>query len=231
MYQALAFILALVAAVPAMAQTVRVKVDGASLTLMLPAGHCPLERKNPSDRKVIQAVERLSAKTNRVLILFADCVERAAFRAGTQATLDNFGQYMTPRKGVRTKLAPAAFAQQMTEELKSQGAEVLRGAEADTRERIGTLKLNIRMGETRVLGVLRTDDRAAYLGIVLAGTTDTGASKLTAGVTAFGVVKGRVVLLNLYSRFTEGPIGAETVVKLLDKSTQTFAATAEANRP
>ena len=230
MYQALAFVLALVAAMPALAQTLRVKVDGASLTLTLPAGHCPLERANASDRKVIDAVERLARKTNRVLALFADCTERAAFRAGTQSTLDNFGQYMTPRKGARTTLAPAAFAQRMTEELKSQGAEVLRGAEADTRERIGALKLSIRMGETRMLGVLRTDDRAAYLGIVVGGTTDGGASKLQAGVTAFGAVKGRIVFLNLYSRFTEGPIGAETIIKLLEKSTQTFAATAEANR-
>jgi hypothetical protein len=230
MYQALAFILALVAATPALAQTVRVKVDGASLTLTLPAGHCALERANPSDRRIIEAVERLSRKANRVLVSFADCTERGAFRAGTQPFLDNFGQYMMPRKGARTKLAPAAFAQQLTDYLKSQGAEMLRGAEADTRERIGTLKLGIRMGESRTLGVLRTDERAAYLGVVQSLQTEDGSSKLQVGLTASGVVKGRVVILNIFSRFSEGPIGAETTMKLLEKSTQTFAATAEANR-
>jgi hypothetical protein len=230
MFRALTFIVAVAAATPAIAQTVRVKADGTTLALTLPAGHCPLERANPSDRRIIEAVERLSRKANRVLVSFADCTERGAFRAGTQPFLDNFGQYMMPRKGARTKLAPAAFARQMTDYLKSQGAEVLRGAEADTRERIGTLKLGIRMGETRVLGVLRTDERAVYLGLVQNLTTEDGSGKLQVGMTASGVVNGRVVILNLFSRFTEGPIGAETTIKLLEKSTQTFAATADANR-
>jgi hypothetical protein len=230
MYRALAFFLVLLAAAPAPAQTVRVKAEGTSLTLTLPAGHCPLERANPSDRKIIVAVERLSQKANRVLVSFADCTERGAFRAGTQTYLDNFGQYMMPRKDARTKLAPAAFAQQLSDYFKSQGAEMLRGADADTRERIGTLKLGIRVGESRILGVLRTDERAVYLGLVQSLSADDGASKLQVGVTASGVVKGRVVILNLFSRFSEGPIGAETAIKLLEKSTQTYAATADANR-
>jgi hypothetical protein len=75
MYQAFTLVLALVVALPAAAQTIRVKVDGAPIALMLPAGHCRLERGNPSDRAVIQIVERVSAKTNRVLAVFADCTE------------------------------------------------------------------------------------------------------------------------------------------------------------
>lgn len=230
MYRTLALLFALAAALPAQAQTVRVKVAGVTVTLTLPAGQCLLERGHASDRVVIETVERIVAKSNRLLAAFADCEERAALRAGTQAALDNFGQYMTPRRGNRTKLAPAPFAQQMTEFLKSQGAEVIRGAEADTRERIGTLRLGIAIGNSRMLGVLRTDERASYLGIVQNLSMPDGSSKLQVGLSAFGVVKRRILSLNLYSRFTEGPIGAETTIKLLEKSTQTFAATAEANR-
>jgi len=216
-------------ALPAIAETIRVKVEGITVALALPAGHCPLERRNAADRGVLEVVERIVAKINHVLAAFADCTERDAFRAGTQKMLDNFGQYMMPRRGARTKLAPAAFAQQMTEYFKSQGTEVLRGAEADTRERIGTLKLGIGLGETRTLGVLRTDERASYLGLVQNIKLPDDSSKLQVGVAAFGVVKGRVVTLNLYSRFTEGPLGAETTIKLLEKATQTYAATTDAN--
>lgn len=229
MYQALAFIVAAAVAMPAAAQTIRVKVEGASIALTLPAGHCRLERAKKQDRFILETVERVVAKTNRVLAAFADCAELAAFRAGQQQSLDNYGQYMTPRRDGRTKLAPAAFAQQMTEFLKSQGAEVLRGAEADTRERIGTLRIGIKIGETHMLGVLRTDERASYLGIVQNIKLQDGTNKHQVGVTAAGVVKGRIVTLNLYSRFAEGPIGAETTIKLLEKSTQTFAATADGN--
>jgi len=229
MHQAFAFVLALVLALPAAAQAIRVRIDGASISLVLPAGHCRLERGKASDRHVITTVERVTAKTNRVLAVFADCGELEAFRAGRQATLDNFGQYMTPKKGNRIKLTPAAFAQQMTEFFKSQGAEILRGAEADTRERIGTLRIGIAMGETRMLGVLRTDERASYLGIVQNLKLADGTSKLQVGVSGFGLIKERVVTLNLYSRFTEGPVGAETTMKLLEKATQSFAATTDAN--
>ena len=225
----IALLLAAVAT-PAWPQTIQVEIDGASITLALPAGHCPLERSNEADRVLIETVEKIVAASNRVLASFAECGQRAEYRARKRQVLDDYGQYMTPLRGNRVNLAPADFARQMTDVFKQQGAELMQGAEADTRERIGALKLSIRMGETRMLGVLRTDERASYLGIVVGGTTDAGASKTLAGVTAFGAVKGRMLTLNLYSRFTEGPIGAETIIKLLEKSTQTFAATAEANR-
>jgi len=229
MHRLLALAFAAFAALPASAETIRVKVDGASVALAVPAGHCLLERSHSADRAVIETVERLLAKTHRVLAAFADCAEREAFRAGTQKVLDNFGQYLALRRGGRPKLAPAAFAQQMTEYFKGQGAEVMRGAESDTKERIGTLRLAVKLGDSRTLGVLRTDERASYLGVVQSVGLPDGGSKLQVGVSAFGLLKQRVVTLNLFSRFSEGPIGAETTVKLLDKAAQTYAATAEAN--
>lgn len=229
MVRVIVFLVAVAVAAPVAAQTVRTKVEKVSLTLPLPAGHCRLERGHRVDRRLIQAVERLAAKSNRLLASFADCAERDAFRAGTQKFLDNFGQYMMPRKDARTNMAPAEFARKMAEHFKTQGADVFLGAEADTRERIGALRLNVAIGETRTLGVLRTDERASYLGLVQSLKTDDGSAKLQVGVVAFGVVKGRIVTLNLYSRFSEGPVGAETTVKLLEKAAQSFAALTEAN--
>jgi hypothetical protein len=226
----LAFLFAVAVTLPAAAQEIRTKAEGVSFALPLPAGHCRLERGHRVDRVIVRAVERLAAKSNRVLAGFADCAERDAFRAGTQKYLDNFGQYMMPRKDARTKLAPADFARQMAEYFKKQGADVFQGAEADTRERIGVLRLGIGIGETRRLGVLRTDERASYLGLVQNLKTDDGSTKLQVGVVAFGVVKGRIVTLNLFSRFAEGPIGAETTMKLLEKAAQTFSALTDANR-
>jgi hypothetical protein len=229
MIKRLGLLVAFLAASPVSAETQRVTVAGAKVALTVPAGHCLLERGHAADRHVLQAVERVLAKTNRLLAMFADCAERDAFRARSQRTLANFGQYLTPLRENRTKLKPAAFAQQMTGFLKSKGAEVLRGAEADTRERLASLKLGIGIGETRTLGVLRTDERASYFGFVQNLKLADGTSDLQVGVTAAGAIKGRIVTLNLYSRFTEGPIGAETTMKLLEKAAQTFGETARAN--
>ena len=229
MLRLLAFLIATIAAAPLRAETVQVDVDGAAVVLTLPVGHCPLERGNEADRTVIETVEKVVAASHRVLATFAECGQRAEFRAGQRQVLDDYGQYMTPVRGNRVNLAPAEFARQMTEVFKQQGAQLMQGAEADTRERIGALKLGIRMGENRMLGVLRTDERASYIGLVQNLGLPDGSTKLQVGVAAFGVLKQRVISLNMYARFEEGPPGAEATVKLIEKSTKTYAETSSAN--
>lgn len=230
LYSALALSLAaVIAAAPLRAETVEVDIDGVSITLALPAGHCPLERANAADRLIMETVERVVAATNRVLAAFADCQQRTEYRAGSRNVLDDYGQYMTPLRGGRVNLAPDAFARQMTELFKAQGAQLIQGAEADTRERIATLRLGIRMGENKMLGVLRTDERASYIGIVQNLGLPDGSTKLQVGVAGFGLLKQRIVSLNLYARFEEGPGGAATTLKALEKVTQTYGETSGAN--
>ena len=225
----LAFLLAAVAT-PAWSQTVEVQVDGVSLTLALPAGHCPLERSHQADRVLIETVEKVVQASNRVLASFAECTQRDDFRAGRRQVLDDYGQYMSPLRGGQTPMPAPEFARQMAQVFQQQGAQIMQGAEADTRERIGTLKLGIRMGENRLLGVLRTDERASYLGLVQNLGLPDGSTKLQVGVAAFGVVKQRIVSLNMYSPFAEGPTGAEATLKLLEKSTQTYGEMTNANK-
>jgi hypothetical protein len=225
----LALVFAFAASAPARAETARVEIGGASIALVVPGGHCLLERSNAADRGVVETVERVVAGTNRVLAAFADCDQRAEFRAGRRTVLDDYGQYMTPVRGGAINLPPSAFAQRMTEVFKSQGAQLMEGAEVDTRERIGGLKPGIRMGENRMLGVLRTDERASYVGIVQNLGLPDGSTKLQVGIAAFGVLKQRMVSLNLYARFEEGPGGANTTLRLLQASVGTYAGTSAAN--
>lgn len=229
MVRRLGLLLALIAALPARAETARVEIGGAMIVLVVPDGHCLLERSHSADRAIIETVERVVAGSNRVLVAFADCDQRADVRAGRRTVLDDFGQYMTPARGGAINLPPAAFARRMTEVFKQQGAQMLEGAEADTRERIGGLKLGIRMGENKMLGVLRTDERASYVGIVQNLGLPDGTTKLQVGVAAFGIQKRRMVSLNLYARFEEGPGGANTTLRVLEASSRTYASTSAAN--
>lgn len=223
------FFLVLLAALPARAETTRVEIGDATIVLAVPEGHCLLQRSHAADRALLETIERVVAGTNRVLAAFADCDQRAELRDGRRTVLDDFGQYMTPIRAGVINLSPAAFARQMTEVFKQQGAEMLQGAEADTRERIGGLKLGIRMGENKMLGVLRTDGRASYVGIVQNLGLPDGSSKLQVGVAAFGLQKQRMVSLNIYARFTEGPGGANSTLRLLEESTRTYERTSAAN--
>jgi len=227
---ALAFSLTLAAAAtPLRADSATVTLDGVEITLIMPPGHCLLERSNQADRSVIETVERVVANTNRVLAAFANCEQRAEFRAGSRTVFDDYGQYMSPLRAQPMNLPAPEFARQMAEIFKKQGAQMIEGAEADTRERIATLRLGIRMGENRMLGVLRTDERASYIGIVQNLGLPNGASKLQVGVSAFGLQKQRMVSLNLYARFEEGAVGAAATVKTLNTVAQTYAETANTN--
>jgi hypothetical protein len=219
-----------VAAQPLRAETVRAEVGSASINLVLPQGHCPLERSHSIDRQIIETVERVVASTNRVLAAFAECTQRTELRDGRRRLLDDYGQYMAPIRGGQANMSAPTFARQMAEVFKSQGAKMIEGAEADTREKLATMRLGIRMGENRLLGVLRTDDRAAYLGLVQALGLPDGGTKVQVGIAAFGLVKQQVVSLNLYSPFEEGAVGAATTLRLLDLSTQTYASMAGANQ-
>ena len=225
----LVLLIACIAAAPLRAETVGVDIDGAAITLAVPAGHCPLDRSNATDRTVIETVERAVATSNRVLVAFAECGQLAEVRAGQRRVLDDFGQYMSPLRGGKVDIDSAAFAQRMTEVFKSQGAQLIQGAEAETREKIAAMRIGVRMGENRLLGVLRTDQRASYLGIVQNLGLPDGSSKIQLGIVAMGVVKQRIVSLNLYTPFAEGPSGAATTLKLLGGSVLTYEAMANAN--
>ena len=229
MLRGLAVFIACVAAAPLRAETVNVDIDGASITLAVPAGHCPLDRRVAADRSVIELVERGVATSNRVLLAFAECAQRDEIRDGRRRFLDDFGQYMSPLRSGRIDMEPAAFAQRMTEHYKSQGAQVMQRVLAEVREKIAGMRIGVRVGEQHLLGVLRTDERAMYLGLVQNLGRPDGSTILVVGVAALGLVKQRVVSLNIYTRFEEGPSGAATAVKLLETSVQTYDSTARAS--
>jgi hypothetical protein len=216
-------------AASARAESVTVDVNGAEIALSTPAGHCALDRAHPAERGVLKTVERAVASSNRVLLGFADCSQLAELREGRRRLLDDFGQYMTPLRGNQLDMNPAAFAQQMTEVFKAQGAELMQGAEAEVREKVAGMRMGVRMGEHRLLGVLRSDRRASYLGIVQSIGLPDRTTKVQVGIVAMGLVKQRIVSLNLYTPFSEGAAGAAATVKLLEVSVSTYANFAGAN--
>lgn len=229
MLRGLALLIMCLAAAPLRAETVNVEIDGAAIALEIPVGHCQLDRSRPQERAVIETVERLVATTNRVLAAFAECGQLTEYREGRRRLLDDFGQYMTPLRGGRVNMDPAAFAQRMTEESKAQGAQMLQGAESMIRERLDGMRTGIRMGENRLIGVLRTDQRASYLGIVQNLGLPDGTSKFQLGIITFGLLKQRVVTLNLYTRLDQGTPGDATVNTLLGVAVLTFENTAKIN--
>jgi hypothetical protein len=229
MLRALVFLVVCLAAPPLRADSARVEIGGATIALSPPTGYCALDRSVPVHRQLIEAVERIVATTNRVLLSFADCGQLEEYTDRRRVVLDDFGQYMTPLRAGRAEVDPAAFSQQMTELLKSQGAQLVEGASALVRRRVEAMRTGVRMGENRMIGVLRTDQRASYLGVVQNLALPGGASKIQLGVVAFGLLKQRVVTLNLYTRFEGSAANEETLARLLGVSAATYAATAAGN--
>ncbi|MCW5772973.1 MAG: hypothetical protein KIT16_15120 [Rhodospirillaceae bacterium] len=225
----LAFLLVCLAATAPRAETVEAVVLGSTIKLVVPEGFCVFDRGNAIENQIVSNMERAVATTNRVLAAFAACAQRDELRGGQRTVLDDFGSYMTPLRGSVLTMPPAEFARRMEEVFKSQGASIIKGAEEQMRDRIGAMELGVKVGEQKLIGVLRTDERATYLGVIQNLGLPNGQNKVQLALIATGLANARIISLNLYTRYGEGNAAAETTLKTLELSAGTYAATIAAN--
>jgi hypothetical protein len=126
-------------------------------------------------------------------------------------------------------MPPVQFAKLMEDVFKKRGAAIMKGVEPQIRQHIDTLKLGVKVGEQKMIGVLRTDDRASYIGVIQNLGLPNGTSKVQLALIATGLTKNRIIALNLYTRYGEGNDASETTLRTLDLAAKTYGAMAQAN--
>jgi hypothetical protein len=163
------------------------------------------------------------------LLIFADCKELEAWREGRLGTLNRFGTIGAPVALLDKDVSesPAAFARRIRESFEAQGvADADRAREAMNR-RLARLSAELRVNETRPLGVLATDARASFVGVLQQVRSEFGDTKVVAGVIGIGAVNRRAIRLELYR--AEGAADAASVDALAAQTQRAFAAIAAAN--
>jgi len=179
-----------------------VDVGGSEVGLVLPEGFCKLEKKNPSDARLISMIARMNAGRGKLYLSVAKCDQLKAWRAGRIKTLDDYGFVMVPIRAVRRKIrAPrAAFVKTMERQLNKVSAQRRRAIKASMRRRVRALGTSLRLNETKILGVLKADDTAVHVGVMQKLQTEYGDQKTIVGSFGATLVRKKVLFVYLYAR-------------------------------
>lgn len=176
-------------------------VSGTTITLVVPAAFCPLDPSNPSDANMLKLVRQAQAGKNYVIAQFANCAQLQAWRSGQRKVLDDLGGATTPVQYANQVLPytrPQLVAL-LAQTYRRQGGALLKGATDDVNRRIGSAAKQMKINETKFIGVLAEDKDAVYVGLLQSLRTELGDTKIQIGVTGVTIIKGKMVSISVYT--------------------------------
>ena len=207
--------LALMQASTAVAQkgpTTVTQIGDRKVALVVPEGHCVLDRSQTADKALLAFVEGLIAGQNQLHLLTTNCAELSDWRTGKRPTLGEYTQVQS-----RIQLNGRDFAGQerpvikaLCDEAKKNGASHLNTAEAEVVKRLAAAQDKAKLENVALLGVLDEDEHGCYLGMVLKIQVD-GPGKTQLCVFATTILNGKLAYLYRYAE----TIDSATVARLL----------------
>jgi hypothetical protein len=203
------------------------RIASANITLPPPKGYCELTEQEPSDAKVLNVVKTSSSVTE-LLVMSADCGQLRDFRSGKRRLLDDFAQYQTPVSSKDSSFSREERSKRVGEtcaELRSQGVQMLPGITEDINGRLETVSKDIKINESRFLGVLAEDADVCYFALLQKLQTEIGTQKTVAVLSAVTVVEGKYVFYYLYTVYQR----PETVTATLARHKRNVEALLAAN--
>src|SRR3990170_4124757 len=202
-------------------------IGAATIVIPVPDRQCKLDRSQPSDEKLYQAITALLAGRNRLLAAFADCTQLKDWRAGRRPLLDDFVQVQTPLSG-EAKDVPGV-ATDVTKEIcastRAQGEKIVAGLEKDVAARIESVLKNAKQNELRFLGVVAEEPNACYAAMLQKISTQAGTEKTQLVVFSTSVVKGKIVYHYRFGLYRD----AGSMTRLLEEEKKHVAAFLAAN--
>lgn len=180
---------------------VTVDIEGRTIRLVVPAGHCALDRNQERDRQVLDLTARAIGQ-NDLLLYTTDCRTLTEMRAFRVNVLSDFSQVQITKALRTVDLAgqePRSI-QQVCNELRTNN-DLAKRVDQEIKDRIRDLQQNIAINETRSLGVLGEDTTACYSGALI-NVSDSNGTRLVIGIYAITVLNGRMVFLY---RFNSSP--------------------------
>jgi hypothetical protein len=217
--------LALVLAAASSALAAEATIGGVSVSLPPPGGFCELSASNSSDQRMISTLTDLLAKSgNKLLAMSADCGQLADWRTGKRKLLDDFAQYQTPIASMDKP--PSETVAQTCATLRAEGEKILANQMPDIKARVESTLSQIKMNETRFIGVLGEDPDACYAGLIQKIHTEAGTDKTQVTMFAVTLTKAKSVFVYRFSVYHD----PHSVDAVLGKIKVDVAALTAANR-
>jgi hypothetical protein len=221
------FALSIVAGVAALgaAAAKDARIGATSLNLPPPAGYCDLTEQQPSDARMIKVVGDLLAGRNELLAMSADCRQLQNWRAGRQPVLDDYAQYQTLIAAKDANLSRADAVKRSCAQIRAEGEKMAAGGAQEVNKRLEAVLKEIKINESRLVGVLAEDADACYFALLQKMKTEAGADKTQLIMTAATIIKGKILYYYLYTLYKD----AGTVNTALDHHKTNVTAVLKAN--
>jgi hypothetical protein len=195
-------------------------VGGVSVKLPPPSGFCDLTEREPSDKRMLTIIGGLVAKSgNKLHVMSADCKQLSEWRTGKRSLLDDFAQYQTPM----SDKPPAETIAQTCATLRAQGAELAAKQAPDIKANVERALKNVKINETRFIGVLAESTVACYGGLLQKLKTEAGTEKVQLNVFAATIVKNRSHFIYRIALYTNAS-SVDTALKGLRSTVAAFLA-------
>lgn len=182
-------------------------VGPASLNLTPPQGYCEMDAAQPSDARMLTAINGMLGNTaNRLLVASAECNQLKDWRTGKRQLLDNTAQYQTmiSLENAPLPATPEAMIKDTCNQLRAQGEQMVANATSDAKTRAEKVLKTIKVNESKFMGVVGEDPLACYAAVLQEFTTETGAEKTQVIVFATTVLKGKIIYYYLYAPYVSG---------------------------
>ncbi len=185
---------------------------GQSLELAAPQGFCQLDPAQPRDRIAIQNMEQLQAGRNAVALLFADCGELGDFRAGKLDLIPHGGSILLPLQEGEVVAARGYTREKFLAEATAQFPSMdMAAVKEEVTERIKKAGGSVEAAQLEMLGSLRQDETAIYLGFLNRASEANASAVLSINaMTLVNLLPVSIVMVSPYA-------GEATIQDLLDR--------------
>ena len=187
------------------------------VSIPLPIGHCILQEHNSVHYRLLKYLKDANEGLNKLLYVSADCEQLRNWELG-RVLLNDFTNVVAPIHIIDKKIDIRSdqYVSMMKKMYAEQGMEIFEKKVGSWEDKANHLLKEFgrtKIDETKLLGILSSDRNALYLGMIQNLTTETGGSKIQAGVVALLSVNGKIISMNLYTEYR----GTATVNQLLNE--------------
>ena len=184
-------------------------IAGKPVVLALPKNYCVLDATHPSDKTLIDSVEKSVKGFNELLVQFADCQELKEWRSGKQKYLNNLGNYQTSLKFKKTDMTgrEAATIKEICTLFKKQSETLMDDIKPEIDRRVKEGFKDVEINKMKMIGVVHEDPSVCVTAAFQRLKTENGSVKDQVNISGVSVLNGRLIFSYLYT-----PSGDEQVV-------------------
>jgi len=199
---------------------------GRDLVVAPPPGFCALDPMRPQEGQMLEQQQKLQQQGSKLALMFLACADLEQLRSGSSINPQRYGTVivLAQQGQVRAigEMTRAQFIAAVAKPYPQVGLDLPRRLDEIARSDVNAF-------DAKVLGVLKQDDNAVYLGVAIRGLRFDGAAVPAGivGVTAVTLINQLPVSMTLY----QAKGNAEGMMALLSDQQRNVDALVAVNAP